>query len=184
MVQISKSNLGELYHPLENRRAWYQATGGTSDYVLKDGGVIVGYISIGRLADGAIEDHIFVPNGVLRAGDIVPFTEGENSCYLISIGTRIEANRQHEHIYGALLISGLIRTVTAMALHQGIWVTKIWAKSRTVSGIRLCRHLEFQELDYIDNEQVGFMLDMREATHPALQKYRQLLLSHEESIKP
>jgi hypothetical protein len=179
MVQIAKSNLGELYHPLENRRAWYQITGGLSDYVLKDGGVIVGYISIGKLAEGAIEDHIFVPNGALRAEDIVPFTKGDNECYLISIGTRIEANRQHERIYGALLISGLIRTVTSMALEQGIWITKIWAKSRTVSGIRLCRDMQFRELDYIDNEQVGFVLDMHEATHHALQGYRQLLLEHE-----
>ena len=182
IVQIAKSNLGELYHPLENRRAWYQATNGQSDYVLKDGGVIVGYISLGKLADGAIEDHIFVPNGILQAGDIVPFTEGENECYLISIGTRIESNRKHEHIYGALLISGLIRNLMAMAKDQNIWISKIWAKSRTVSGIRLCRELQFHEVDYIDNEQIGFVLDMHEATHPALQEYRQLLLNHEQSM--
>ena len=56
---------------------------------------------------------------------------------------------------------------------QGIEISKIWGKSSTVPGIKLSRDLGFKELGYINNEQIGFVLDLKskKAEKPLVEKY-------------
>ena len=70
------------------------------------------------------------------------------------------------------LLSSILDQFVKLA-EQGIEVQKIWAKSSTVPGIKLSRDAGFEELGYINNEQIGFMLDMNpaKATKPLVKHY-------------
>ncbi len=172
-VQIAKQNFGEIAHNLENRLTWFRIAP-EGDFVLKDNGVIVGYLSLQNIKKGAIENHIFKPNvDRIRTEDIIPFSRKEaNECYVTSIATTLQTGQQHNRLYGALILMHMPDALINLA-EQGIFISKIWAKSRTVTGIRLCREIGFEELDYIDYEQIGFVLDVATATNPLITKYRE-----------
>ena len=69
--------------------------------------------------------------------------------------------------YGIELIKGLRDTLINFG-KQGIEINRIWARSSTVPGIRLCQILGFTELGYVNSEQLGFVLEMdqKKATKP------------------
>ena len=73
-----------------------------------------------------------------------------------------------------LLVFKLLHTLVDFG-KQGIHIQKIWAKSSTVAGIKLCRDFGFTELDYINNEQIGFVLDLETSGLPIAHKYRDAL---------
>ena len=65
---------------------------------------------------------------------------------------------------------------------QGIEINKVWSKSSTVPGIKLSRDLGFTELGYINNEQIGFVLDFdpEKAEKPLVKRF---LLRYCEALK-
>ena len=64
---------------------------------------------------------------------------------------------------------------------QGIDIRKIWAKSSTVPGIKLCRDFGFTEMGYINNDQIGFVLDMETSQKSFAVKYREALVETKNS---
>jgi len=170
--QIAKQNFGDIAHSLENRINWFKIAP-EGEFVLRDSGVIVGYLSMQNLKEGAIEDHIFRKGvGRIKPDDVVPFNkEKPNECYITSIATTLQTGQTHNRLYGALILMNLPNALINLA-KQGILISKLWAKSRTVTGIRLCRELGFDEIGYIDNEQIGFMLNIEDGTNPLIMKYK------------
>jgi hypothetical protein len=73
-----------------------------------------------------------------------------------------------------LMLMGIAKRLVDLG-KEGIAIRKIWAKSRTVSGIKLCRDLGFKELGYLDQEQIGFVLDIGQSDIPAIKRYREAL---------
>lgn len=82
------------------------------------------------------------------------------------------------------LLKGILEQFVELG-KQGIEITKVWAKSSTVPGIKLSEDLGFKSLGYINNEQIGFVLDLRskERKKPLISKYLRLYQEAHEQWK-
>ena len=182
-VEIARQHFGDRAYSLEKRLAWHSIVP-NGDYVLKHNSTIVAYFSMQPLKKEAI-NRIFEPksNGSVQLDDMLPLAPGEPlECYVSGIGIINDTDRQHAKTYGQILLLGLFRTMENLG-KQGIEIHKIWGMSGTVSGIKLSRDMGFTELDYINNEQIGFVLDMdpKKADNPIikifLRRYKDALQS-------
>jgi hypothetical protein len=180
-VQIARQHFGDNTYEVEARMERFQRVP-NGDYVLEHNGIIVGYFSIQGTKPNTI-GHVFNRKSRARVEleDIEPITPNKAvSLYISGLGVRKGTNRSDTKRYGMLLLIGMLNKVVDFG-KEGINIHEIWAKSRTVAGIKLSRDLGFKELGYIDNEQIGFTLSMDpdKATHPLvklyLQKYQEAL---------
>src|SRR5262249_50289084 len=113
--------------------------------------------------------------GGVRLEDIIPFTPGiPLECYVTGMAVKIEPNHFTNKTYGMLLIMGLMDALIEFG-KKGVDIRKIWTKSRTVSGIKICRDVGFKDLGYIDSEHILFTLDLETATLQPIQRYREAL---------
>ena len=174
-VQLAKQHFGDLAYTAEDRLPWFRKVP-DGDFILLYDGVVVGYFSIQAVKHEALEDHILKPKGGgVRLEDIIPFTPGiPLECYVTGMAVKLEPNHHTNKEYGMLLIMGLIDALTDFG-EKVVNIRKIWTKSRTVSGIKICRDMGFQDFGYIDSEHILFMLDFETATFPSIQKYRETL---------
>ncbi len=81
------------------------------------------------------------------------------------MAAKADETQETKKTYGMLLLLGLQKVCINFG-KQGIDIRKIWAKSGTVPGIKLCRDFGFTELGYINNEQIGFLLVLETASLP------------------
>jgi hypothetical protein len=177
-VQIARQHFGERAYGLERRMEWFSKEP-EGDYLLKHDRVIVGYFCMKPVNPAAIDDHIFKPTGGVRTEDIEEYIPGkELECYILGIATKLNTDGRFNRLYGAALISGVFERILELG-KQGINICKIWTTSQTVTGIKLSRDLGFEELGYIDNEHIKFMLDTTKSTHPLIRMYREELAHHQ-----
>ena len=94
--------------------------------------------------------------------------------YVSMIAVKADEKQAQQKTYGLLLLLGLEKVFIDFG-KQGIDIRTIWAKSGTVPGIKLCRDFGFTEMGYINNEQIGFCLDMEKSQKPMVQRYREAL---------
>lgn len=174
-AQLAKQHFGDLAYTSNERLPWFRKVP-DGDYVLLYDGVVVGYFSMQAITHKALEDHILKPNGGgVQLDDLVPFTpDTPLECYVTGMAVKMEPNRKTNKYYGMLLIMGLADRLVELG-EQGVDISKIWTKSRTVSGIKMCRGVGFTELGYIDSEHILFMLDLEKATFPPFQRYHEAL---------
>jgi hypothetical protein len=176
-VQIARQHFGERAYGLEKRMEWFKKEP-EGDYVLKHDRVIVGYFCMKPVNPAAIEDHIFKPTGGVRTEDIERYELGkELECYVLGIATKLDTNGRFNRLYGAALISGAFERIMELG-KQGIDIRRIWTTSQTVTGIKLSRDLGFEELGYIDNEHIKFMLDTNKSDHPLIRMFREELANY------
>jgi hypothetical protein len=174
-VYIARQNLGDNAYGLEKRIAWFkQAPKG--DYVLKHEGIIVGYFSMQAIKPESINLVFHRKSGVsLQLEDMLPIVSGHPiDVHISGIGIKKGISRQQTKYYGMVLLHRLFETLINLG-KQGIDIHKVWAKSSTVSGIKLSRDLGFAELGYVNNEQMGFVLDLETSNLPAVKQYREML---------
>ena len=174
-VQIARQHFGDNAYGVEKRMQWFRKVP-NGDYVLKHDGQIVGYFSMQAIKPDSVE-HIFNK----RNGASVQLEDMEAiepyrplNIHISGIGVKMGVSRQQAKIYGMHLLNGLFNTLIVLG-EQGIDIRKIWSKSSTVPGIKLSRDLGFTELGYINNEQIGFVLDLEQSDLPAIKKYREKL---------
>ncbi len=174
-VQIGRQHFGDIVHSLEKRMQWFIISS-KGDYVLKHDGVIVGYFSMQAMRKDAIERIFDQKGGLTKTEDMIPIVPGEPlECYISTIAvTTVGVNRTQSRMYGMLLLMGVFDRIVDLG-REGIDIRRIWAKSRTVSGIKLSRDLGFRDLGYIDNEQIGFVLDVEKSDLPVFKRYREAL---------
>jgi hypothetical protein len=174
-VQIGRQHFGGYTYPLEMRIRWFGISP-KGDYVLKRDGAIIGYFSMQAMRKEAIKRIFTYKDSSVQIEDMVPLVPGELlECYISAIAVNtVGLDRIRSRIYGMLLLMGVSDRLVDLG-KEGIHIHKIWAKSRTVSGIRLSRDLGFEELGYIDNEQVGFVLDLERSDLPTIKKYKEAL---------
>lgn len=174
-MQIARRYLGETVYDLEQRMSWFH-TVANGDYILKHNGMIVGYLSMQGIKLETI-DRIFKRRngeGVQRE-DIIPLFAGiPLDCYITGIGVKCGESRQQTIIYGRHLLIGVFKTFIELG-RQGVDIRKILTGSSAVTGIKLSRRLGFNEYGYINNEQIGFVLDLETSEFFAIKQYRQAL---------
>jgi hypothetical protein len=174
-VQIARQNLGDNAYGLEKRMEWFKLAP-RGDYILKHEGIAVGYFSMQAIKPESIDQVFNHKNGrSIQLGDMLPIEPGHPlNIHISGIGIRKGISRQQTKYYGMVLLNKLFDTLIDLG-EQGIDIRKIWAKSSTVAGIKLCRDLGFTELGYINDEQIGFVLDLEQSDLPATKQYRKIL---------
>lgn len=166
---------GSLYVPsIELRQSWYQVNP-EIDYVVKQDGIVTGYATIlplklevmKQLMDGEIGTKDIKPD------DILPFTPGVPlECW---VGIAVKTGVYKPEKYGIRLIAGTIQTIKKMA-ERGIYIKRLWAKSETADGIKLCRDLGFEEIDASSNKlPKKFVMDLDAAKTRFIREYRNIL---------
>lgn len=179
-VQIAKQRLGERAASLETRIERFHKSP-KSDYVLKHNGVIVGFFSMLAIKPEVIEELFKRKTGRwVTIEDIEPIASGKPLEIVISnIASRYGGEKHLETEYGKRLILDVIQ-LFINAGKEGIDIRRIWAMSSTVSGIKLCRDIfRFEELGYVNNEQIGFMLDIETSKSPIAEQYRRARAEYE-----
>jgi len=181
-TQIARQHFGDNAYGTEKRMEWFKKVP-NGDYVLEHDGVIVGYFSMQGIKPEAIE-HVFNRrNGAsVQLEDMEPIEPGKPlDIHISGIGVKTGLSRKDAKKYGLDLISGMLNQLIKLG-EQGIEIRRLWAKSSTVPGIKLSRDLGFTELGYINNEQIGFVLEMDpdKANHPLVKLY---LERYKEAVK-
>jgi hypothetical protein len=174
-VQIAKQLFGDNAYSLEKRMSWFTKVP-NGDYVLKHEGEIVGYFSMQAIKPESANNIFHQRNGAsIQLEDMEPIEPNKPlQIHISGIGVKMGISRQQAKIYGMHLLKGLFETLIKLG-EQQIDIRKIWAKSSTVPGIKLSRDLGFTELGYINNEQIGFVLDTETSDVPAIKQYRETL---------
>jgi len=97
--------------------------------------------------------------------------------HVSGIGVKKGISRGDAKRYGVDLLKGIMTQFVELG-KQGIEITKIWAKSSTVPGMKLSEDLRFKELGYINNEQIGYVLDIYSDSEKKriIEKYRKKYL--------
>lgn len=173
-VQIARQNLGDNAYGLEKRMAWFkQAPRG--DYILKHEGVAVGYFSMQAIKPESIKQVFHLKSGrSIQLEDMLPIEPGQPlDIHVSGIGIKKGISRQQTKYYGMVLLNKLFDTLIDLG-KQGINIQRVWAKSSTVAGIKLCRDLGFTELGYINDEQIGFVLDLEKSDISTIKRYQKL----------
>ncbi len=158
-VQIARQHFGENAYGIDKRMAWFRKVP-NGDYVLKHHGRIVGYFSMQAIKHETVERIFKSRSGnSVQLEDMEPIAPGKPlELHISGIGIKARVSRQEAKIYSMELLMGLFNVFLSL-VKEGITIDKIWVKSSTVPGIKLSRDLGFVELGYINNEQIGFMLD-------------------------
>ncbi|HLG65483.1 MAG TPA: hypothetical protein VKY19_26370 [Ktedonosporobacter sp.] len=181
-IKIDRQYFGDQIHPPEKRIYWFRICP-NGDYVLKHHGIIVGYFSIQGIKQEAV-DRLFIQrkgNPKTQAEDMTPLEPGKPlQAYVSMIAVKADEAQETKKTYGMLLLLEL-RNVFINFAKQGINIRQIWAKSGTVPGIKLCRDFGFTELGYINNEQIGFVLNLETSDLPLARKYREVLAEYQKN---
>ncbi len=106
------------------------------------------------------------------AEDIEAFTPGK-AYHLYFMGAGIDPvfSKQEKRIYGGKLVRGLCDVILDLG-KRGIEIRTITARSETVDGIRLLRHLGFRQIPSVTRK-VNFIIDINESDMPLVQQYRE-----------
>lgn len=188
-VQIARQRLGENAYDVDKRMSWFKVVP-NGDYVLKHDDVIVGYFSLQAIKPEAIEHLFHRRSGAsIQLEALQPIEPGKPlEIHISGIGSKLGVSNTDAKRYGVELIKGL-RDVLINFGKQGIEINKIWARSSTVPGIRLCQILGFTELGYVNSEQLGFVLSIdpekvvKPLTREAIEKYCKALKQWQEEHK-
>jgi len=161
-----------------------------SYYVVKQEGIVVGYISMMWLDDDAI-DFLMGPtkprkttgNGiytVIDAKHAKKFIPGQPiDSLFISIAVRPGLSNQQQRDYGFKLIRDSLEVLNDFA-RQGMPVRKLLATSEKSDGIEIGRKLHMQEKKYPGDPIIRFELDMETSDSRIAVQYRKLLESLKE----
>src|SRR5258707_4282752 len=160
-IKIDEQYFGNNIHSPEKRLYWFKICP-NGDYILKHHGIVVGYFSMQGITPEAV-DRLFIHrkgNPKTQTEDMTSMEPGEPiQTYVSMIAVKADEAQTRSKKYGIILLMNLDKVFQDLA-REGVEISTIWAKSGTVPGIKLCRDFGFTELGYINNEQIGFKLDI------------------------
>jgi hypothetical protein len=162
--------------PLETRVTWLRKNPDI-DYLLKQEGLVVGYLSLVPLSPDSIEDLLtqrrFAKD--LTPDDILPYEPGVPiDLYGMAIGVRPGVSLSQKHEWGMALILGA-RSVLLDLARRGIVIRSIRAHSSKPDGIRLMRHIGFTETVATVPGLHDFLVDVERSGIPFLVEYKEEL---------
>lgn len=160
--------------PVEKRLEWYKVNPAI-DYVVKQEGIVTGYITIMPMKHETIEKLM---KGQLRGWDIkpediLPFEPGKPlECYT---GAAIRAGVYKPEKYGMRLLIGTMKRLREYA-QEGIFIKKMYAVSDTPDGVKLSRDLGFEEQAPAAGSTFNqYVLDMEKSSNPFAKEYIKIL---------
>jgi hypothetical protein len=145
--------------------------------VLKQDGIIVGYIglfplkqeAIKKIMDGLEESRFRTE--LLTHEYITQFKGKEAEHVFLIIG--VKQGMKKSKLYGSRILSGGIEAMEALA-KKGIIIKNLYATSRTQDGIRLCKGMGFKQVIPPQEEDnlLHFELDLETTTNPLFKDYQ------------
>jgi hypothetical protein len=160
---------------VETRLGWYRSNPDI-DYVVKQEGVVAGYISLMPLKHETLEQLM---SGEKRGwevtpDEVVPFLPGMPvECFVMALGVRAGLRKAEK--YGVRLLIGSIHALGEFA-KQGVVIEKLYATSNSPDGIKACRDLGFEEMDPIpETTRKRFVLDVATSDSLLLQEYHEVV---------
>jgi hypothetical protein len=158
----------------ETRLSWRKVNP-DMDYVVKQEGIVVGFVNIKPLRHEAVERYIKKEVQVkdLQTDDILPFLPGTPlEC---EVGIAVRAGVQEPKKYGMRLLGGMLDVMKDFA-KKGIIIKAIYTRSSTPDGIKLANGLGFKVAPS-DREQNSklFILNFETSDSPFVQEYNALL---------
>jgi hypothetical protein len=148
-------------------------------YVVKQEGIVVGYISLFWFTDEALAD-LMTPRQrqtSLTVDVMHPFTPGQPTNHLfISLAVRPGLTNEQQRKYGFKLLRDTIQVLEDFA-RRGMPVKKLYASSRTSDGIKLARDMGMREIRYPNDTKLRFELDLEHAESLLAKEYRKFVKS-------
>jgi len=158
----------------ETRLSWHKVNP-EIDYVVKQEGIVVGFVNLKPLRHETIEQYIKEEIQVkdIKARDILSFTPGVPlEC---EAGIAVRAGVQNPKKYGMRLLGGIIDKMVEFA-RKGIIIDKIYTRSSTPDGIRIARGLGFEDISPTPHQNARlFLLDFNTSDSPFVKRYQDIL---------
>jgi hypothetical protein len=182
-VALSAAIFGDLnIIPLEKRIEWLKKNPDI-DYLLKQEGQIVGYLSLVPLRPETIDDLLNQRRYAkeLTTDDILIYEPGVPvDIYGMAIGVKPGVSTSQKRDWGASLIMGAMQVIKSLGEH-GIEIRSIKAHSTKPDGIRLMRHIGFTEVVASIPGMHDFLIDVEESGIPFLMEYKEALKTWKEN---
>ncbi len=160
--------------PIETRLAWYESNS-EIDHVVKQEGIVTGYVTIMPLKHETIENLMSakIRGWDIKKDDVLPFTAGVPlECYT---GIAVRTDVYKPERYGMRLLGGIIDTLQDFA-RRNIIIKKLYAVSDTPEGVKLSRDLGFEEYPPAPGSTFNqYILDLETAETPFVREYRNTL---------
>jgi Helix-turn-helix domain len=156
---------------VETRLGWYRSNPDI-DYVVKQDGVVAGYISLMPFKHETIEQLVA---GTKRGWEVtpeelLPFVPGVPlEAFVMALGVRAGLRKAEK--YGMRLLSGAAHALGNLA-ENGVILDKLYATSNSPDGIKACRDFGFEEIDPDPGTtRKRFMLDITASDSLLLREY-------------
>lgn len=158
----------------ETRLSWHRVNP-EIDYVVKQEGIVVGFVNLKPLKTETIEKYVAGTIQVkdIRADEILPFTPGVPlEC---EAGIAVRAGVHNPKKYAMRLIAGMIKVAYRLA-ERGVIIRKIYTRSSTPDGIQLARGLGFEDItqEATSNARL-FVLNLETSRSPFVEQYNRIL---------
>lgn len=162
--------------PLEERlEEWRQFP--ETYYVVKQDDIVIGYISLFWFTEEALAD-LMTPRKhqtSLTVDVMHPFTPNQPIDHLfVSLAVLPGLTNEQQHRCGFILLRDTIQILESLA-ERGMPVKKLYATSRTSSGIKLARNMGMKETKYPNDLVLRFELDLEHAKSPLALKYQKFV---------
>lgn len=158
------------------RTSWVEKNPDVSYQLCKDG-LAIGVASMLPLAPERIERILL---GEVSSEDTLPdeierYKAGKPyHLYIMGVGVCTSFSKQEKRFYGSKLIQGLCEAIIDLG-RRGIEIATISARSHTVDGIRIMRHIGFDRIPSITQD-VNFRVDAQTSDNPVVLQYREAFL--------
>lgn len=176
-AQLAHIVFGEKAAAREERKAFLEKNP-DSDYHLYDYDSLAGYINVTPMDHQTIEDFVngMIPNiWKVDIEAVKPFELGKPlECLIIDMVTTPTVPPGRRSYYGSRILMGLVEVLNNMGL-QGINITKVYAASRTSTGIRILKNAGFQVIREGERGRLSFMLDLENTDEKLLRQYQESL---------
>jgi hypothetical protein len=161
---------------LETRLSWLDKNPDIY-YVVRKDGEIAGYTAIIPMKQEKIRKILaneeFMKD--VKPEEIEGFKPGSPlHVYLSTMRTKLGISKNEKRAYGVRLIGGLITTLIEM-IDNGINIDTLYARSETVDGIRLLKHLGFTVISQTKDYK-NFALRLNNGGMQSLEKYKQAII--------
>ncbi len=160
--------------PLKERINWYHKNSHI-DYVALIEEEVIGHLSLLPLEEGKIIDYLTHKDiDWFNANDIQTYEPGKQyTLYIMSAAVKQFEDKHLSKLYAGHLLQEGERNLFALA-EEGKLIRRIYARSRTQTGIFLANRMQFEVLpDLSRGSRRTFVLDLGRSTSKWAEKYRE-----------
>lgn len=157
------------------RTAWVERNRDVSYQLCADGSTL-GVATLLPLKPERIEKILAgeVSSEQTPAEEIEVYEPGKSyHLYAMGVGVSPVLSKLEKRIYGSKLIRGIYEAITELG-ERGIDIETITGRSHTVDGVRIMRHIGFQQVPSVTRDS-NFRIDLHESNAEVARQYREAL---------